>query len=126
MNHAKLLFAGFALMAGFAPLGAPLAAQTLSLVDALRAGESQAPRLAAQRHAVSSAGFQVGRAGELPDPRLKLGLENLPVTGQGRYRYDFDFMTQRIETEINKSLGGMTVKVGGAIFELDAHHPRRI
>jgi hypothetical protein len=30
-----------------------------------------------------------------------------------------DFMTQRIETEINKSLGGMTVKVGGAIFELD-------
>jgi hypothetical protein len=30
-----------------------------------------------------------------------------------------DFMTQRIETEINKSLGGMTVKMGGAIFELD-------
>ncbi len=30
-----------------------------------------------------------------------------------------DFMTQRIETEINKSLGGMTVKMGGAVFELD-------
>ena len=30
-----------------------------------------------------------------------------------------DFMTARIEAQINKSLGGMTVKVGGAVFELD-------
>ena len=76
-------------------IAAPLGAQTLSLAEALRAGEAQAPRLAAQRFAISAASQQVGRAGELPDPRLKLGLENLPVTGPGRYRYDFDFMTQR-------------------------------
>ena len=31
-----------------------------------------------------------------------------------------DFMRQRIETQINKSLGGMTVQLGGAIFELDS------
>ena len=91
MNHRTVLYAGFALLVGAAPLGA----QTLSLDDALRAGEAQAPRLAAQRFAVTAAGQQVGRAGELPDPRLKLGLENLPVTGPGRYRYDNDFMTQR-------------------------------
>ncbi len=30
-----------------------------------------------------------------------------------------DFMTKRIETQINKTLGGMTVQVGGAVFELD-------
>ncbi len=30
-----------------------------------------------------------------------------------------DFMTKRIEAEINKSLSGMSVKMGGAIFELD-------
>jgi Protein of unknown function/AsmA-like C-terminal region len=30
-----------------------------------------------------------------------------------------DFMTRRIEGEINKSLNGMTVKMGGAVFELD-------
>ena len=78
MIHRTVLFASLALLAA-----APLGAQTLSLQDALRAGEAQAPRLAAQRFAVTAAGQQVGRAGELPDPRLKLGLENLPVTGQG-------------------------------------------
>ena len=31
-----------------------------------------------------------------------------------------DFMTERIEREINKSLLGMTVKMGGAVFELDS------
>ncbi len=31
-----------------------------------------------------------------------------------------NFMTSRIESEINASLGGMTVKMGGALFELDA------
>ena len=70
-------------------------AQTLSLTDALRAGEAQAPRLAAQRFAMASAGYQVDRAAELPDPRLKLGIENLPVNGNDRFRYDRDFMTQR-------------------------------
>ena len=90
MIHRTVLFASLALLAA-----APLGAQTLSLQEALRAGEAQAPRLAAQRFAVTAAGQQVGRAGELPDPRLKLGLENLPVTGPGRFRYDFDFMTQR-------------------------------
>ncbi len=70
-------------------------AQPLSLPDALRAGEAQAPRLAAQGHAVNAATFQVSRATELPDPRLKLGLENLPVSGNNAFRYDQDFMTQR-------------------------------
>ena len=94
MNHRSMLFASFVLLAATAP-AAPLGAQTLSLDDALRAGETQAPRLAAQRFAVTAAGHQVGRAGELPDPRLKLGLENLPVTGPGQFRYNYDFMTQR-------------------------------
>ena len=70
-------------------------AQVLSLEDALRLSEMQSPRLAAQRHALAAAGEQVGRASELPDPKLRLGIDNLPVTGAGRYRYDQDFMTQR-------------------------------
>lgn len=71
------------------------AAQPLSLDDALRAGEAQSPRLAAQRHMLSSTEAQVGRAGELPDPKLRLGIENLPVSGPDRFRYDRDFMTMR-------------------------------
>jgi outer membrane protein TolC len=72
---------------------APSFAQSLSLEEALKAGEAQSPRLAAQRHMLSSTEAQVGRAGELPDPRLKLGIENLPVTGPGAWRYGRDSMT---------------------------------
>src|SRR5687768_10420570 len=75
--------------------GSTAYAQPLSLDEALRAGEAQSPRLAAQRHMVDSAGQQVGRARELPDPRLRLGIENLPLTGPDKYRYDRDFMTAR-------------------------------
>lgn len=74
---------------------ADVAAQPLSLEEALRASAAQSPRLAAQRHMVDAAGEQVGRAAELPDPRLKLGIENLPATGEDRFRYDRDFMTMR-------------------------------
>jgi outer membrane protein TolC len=74
---------------------APALAQPLSLDEALRAGEAQSPRIAAQRFAALGAEQQVGRAGELPDPKLRLGIENLPVTGEDRLRYDRDFMTMR-------------------------------
>ena len=94
MNVRPSLFAVFALLATISPC-TPLGAQTLSLDDALRIGEAQAPRLTAQRYAIGSADHKVARAGELPDPRLKLGLENLPVSGSSRFRYDTDFMTQR-------------------------------
>jgi outer membrane protein TolC len=76
-------------------VGASAFAQPLSLEDALRAGETQSPRLVAQRSMVSAAEAQVGRAAELPDPKLRLGIENLPVTGADRFRYDRDFMTMR-------------------------------
>jgi len=69
------------------------AAQPLSLEDALRAADVHSPRLAAQRHAVTAAGHQSANAGALPDPRLRLGIENLPVTGPDRYRYGADSMT---------------------------------
>jgi outer membrane protein TolC len=81
--------------AALALAAVPAPAQPLSLEEALRAGEAQSPRLAAQRHMVDSASLQVGRAGELPDPQLRLGIENLPVSGPDRFRYDRDFMTSR-------------------------------
>ena len=77
-------------------LSAPVAlAQPLSLEEALRIGELHSARLAAQRSMLASTGEQVGRAAELPDPKLRLGIENLPVTGEDRFRYDRDFMTMR-------------------------------
>ena len=82
-----LLFVAVAL--GVATAGA----QELSLEEALRQADAHSPRLMAQRHAVAAAEHQTARAGELPDPRFKLGLENLPVTGPDRFRYGVDSMT---------------------------------
>jgi outer membrane protein TolC len=73
----------------------PSFGQPLSLDDALKAGDAQSPRLAAQRHMLSSTEAQLGRAGELPDPKLRLGIENLPVSGPDRFHYGRDFMTMR-------------------------------
>jgi outer membrane protein TolC len=90
MNAVRLFLLVVALAASL-----PAPGQVLSLEEALRLGEAQAPRLAAQRAMIASAGHQAARAGELPDPRLRLGIENLPVTGADRFRYDRDFMTMR-------------------------------
>ena len=73
----------------------PAFGQALSLDEAIRLGELHSPRLAAQRHALAASAEQIGRAAELPDPKLRLGIENLPVTGDDRLRYDRDFMTMR-------------------------------
>lgn len=83
------------LMMFLSAVAGPAAAQSLSLEEALRSGETQSPRVAAQRSMVGSAQAQIGRAGELPDPKLRLGIENLPVSGSDRFRYDRDFMTAR-------------------------------
>jgi outer membrane protein TolC len=87
MKHAALVVLATAIAGGTA------FAQPLSLEDALWAADVHSPRLAAQRHAVTAAEHQSARAGALPDPRLRLGIENLPVTGPDRYRYGADFMT---------------------------------
>lgn len=74
---------------------APATAQTLSFEETLAIAASRSARLAAQRHSIVAAAEQVGRAGELPDPKLKLGIENLPVTGPDEFRVNRDFMTMR-------------------------------
>src|SRR5260221_6162618 len=60
--------------------------EPLPLVEALKIGEKVSPRLPAQGAALAAATELVPRASELPDPKLRVGLANLPVTGAGRYR----------------------------------------
>ena len=74
---------------------AALAAQPLSLPEALRMGDAHSPRLAAQRHAITSASEQTAAAGRLPDPRLRFGIENLLVSGPDKFRDDREPMTQK-------------------------------
>ena len=91
MNNSKL----WLVFAGALALVTPVRAQVLTLEAALKIGEAQSPRLAAQRHALSAAEEQTGRAAELPDPKLRFGIENLSVTGPDRLQYDRDSMTMR-------------------------------
>jgi outer membrane protein TolC len=77
---------------------APLAlAQTvpLALDEAIRLAEARSAKVAAQTASVNAAGEMAARAGELPDPKLVLGIENLPVSGAEAWRTDQDSMTMR-------------------------------
>jgi outer membrane protein TolC len=77
-------------------LAAPAAAaQSLSLDEAVRIGEARSARIAAQAAAVSAAGEMAVRAGELPDPKLVLGIENLPVSGAEAFQLNTDSMTMK-------------------------------
>ncbi|HKW38663.1 MAG TPA: TolC family protein [Burkholderiales bacterium] len=67
----------------------------LSLAEALQIGEHGSPRLAAQGAALAAARELVPRAGELPDPKLRFGIDNLPVNGPNRFQYNTDSMTMR-------------------------------
>ena len=78
-----------------APIARAASTEPLALPEALKIGEKISPRLAAQSAALAAARELVPRAGELPDPKLRIGLENLPVNGADRFRYDADFMTMR-------------------------------
>lgn len=86
----------FALLAATTLFGpAAPAAEPLLLADAIRESERQSPRIAAQRATIDAAQAVVTRASELPDPKLKFGIDNLPVTGPDAYSWNADFMTMR-------------------------------
>src|SRR2546425_9078670 len=78
-----------------APLAPAASTEPLPLAEALKIGERDSPRLAAQGAALAAATELVPRAQQLPDPKLRIGVDNLPVNGADRFRYDSDFMTMR-------------------------------
>jgi cobalt-zinc-cadmium efflux system outer membrane protein len=72
-------------------------AQTLTFGEALATAAREAPVLRAGSARVDSAQLATAPAGELPDPSLVLGLDNVPVEGDDRFSTGNDFMTmQRI------------------------------
>lgn len=72
-----------------------VAGGTLSLDQALRLARARSQTLVAQDAAVSAARESAVAAGQLPDPTLTVGVNNLPVTGSERFSLTDDFMTMR-------------------------------
>jgi outer membrane protein TolC len=70
-------------------------AQPLSLEEAQRRALARSQQLAAQDSAITAAREMAVSAGQLPDPVLKLGVDNLPVNGEDAWSFTRDFMTMR-------------------------------
>ena len=71
------------------------AAEVLTFQDALRIAAQRSQKLVARDAAASAARDMAVAAGQLPDPALKLGLNNLPVNGPDAWSVTSDFMTMR-------------------------------
>jgi len=74
-------------------LPARAAGEALSLAEAIRLAVARSPQLGSQRAMVDAAREMAGPAGELPDPKLKLGVENVPTEGPDAWSLTRDFMT---------------------------------
>ena len=76
-------------------LAFPGLAAALTLEQALVLAEREAPALAAQAASLKAARSAAIPAGELPDPRLSLGLRNVPIEGEAGWRLDEEAMTMQ-------------------------------
>ena len=75
---------------------APLCADAgLTLEAAQHLALAQSRKLAAGEASIAAARAMAVAAGQLPDPVLKVGIDNLPVSGPDRYSLSNDFMTMR-------------------------------
>lgn len=82
-----------AALLSFALLAGPAVA--LDPAEALRLAEQLNPALRAQQASADGAWASQAAAAALPDPRLSLGVENLPTSGPDRWSLTRDFMTMQ-------------------------------
>lgn len=71
------------------------AQSTLTLAEAQRLAVQRSRQLAAQDAGITASREMAAAAGQLPDPVLKLGIDNVPADGADRFSVGRDFMTMR-------------------------------
>ena len=89
-----MILRGLVLAAGIV-VCLPAFGQLLTLAEAQRRAVERSRQLAAQDSAVAASREMSVAAGQLPDPALKLGLDNLPINGPDQFSVTRDFMTMR-------------------------------
>ncbi|MHC8322455.1 TolC family protein [Pseudomonas sp. GB2N2] len=96
--NSKCYCTGWSLVAGLAAsvLALPGFSAALTLDEALQLAENNAPSLTAQDAKIQAASSAAIPAGELPDPKLLLGVQNYPIGGPDRWSVDQDFMTMQM------------------------------
>jgi outer membrane protein TolC len=93
LRHPRATFGLVLLLAVASPTAA--AQTTLTLLEAQRLAAERSRQLVAQDSAAAASREMAAAAGQLPDPTLKFGIENLPVNGPDAYSVTNDFMTMR-------------------------------
>jgi outer membrane protein TolC len=88
--HVKLLVAVLLAAASLAR-----AADGLTLPEAQKRAVERSRQVAAQDAAGAASREMAVAAGQLPDPVLKAGIDNLPINGEDRFSLTRDFMTMR-------------------------------
>jgi outer membrane protein TolC len=79
-----------------ATLSAPVFADTpLTLAEAQRLAVTRSQQIVAQDRAGTAAREMASAAGQLPDPVLRFGVDNLPIDTSDRFSLTRDFMTMR-------------------------------
>ena len=85
----------FALALPFLLAAQSAQAQPLSIDEAVALALVNQPLLASQEAAIDAARESAVADAQLPDPRLKLGLNNVPINGPDQFSLTRDFMTMR-------------------------------
>jgi cobalt-zinc-cadmium efflux system outer membrane protein len=83
------------LLFSFAATAGVASAEPLSFDTAIKIATQTSPDIAVQTADVEAARSAAIAAGRLPDPKLAVGIENLPVTGSEQWSLTRDFMTMR-------------------------------
>lgn len=104
-----------------APQGAPgQSAPSLSLEEAVAIASAHAGDAESSRGAVEAAGQMAVAAGRLPDPVLKLGVNNVPVNGSDAFSLSRDSMTMRSISVMQEFTRAALARRLSARFEAEA------
>ena len=95
-------------------------AAPLSLDDALRVAEERSQLLPARSAAARGAREMAVAAGQRPDPVLRAGVENVPISGPDRFSLTADQMTQRTIGVMQEWTRGDKLRARSLRFEREA------
>ena len=102
------------------PLFSHAAELALTLPEAQRIAVERSLQLAAQDASILSSKEMAVAAGQLPDPVLRLGIDNLPIEGSDRFSLNRDFMTMRRIGVMQEFTGADKRRLRSARFEREA------
>jgi outer membrane protein TolC len=100
-------------------------AQALTLEETQQLAETAQPLLEGKRAAIESARQAAVAARQLPDPKLKLGILNVPVEGPEAFTIGQDFMTMRMLGVTQEFPRGAKRELKSEILRLEAERSTR-